>query len=84
MLLIEGGGELAASALSAGIVDAVEFHIAPKILGGRGSRPSVGGENPQTIAEAFPLKNMRVRRLGRNIMVTAEPQERGTESCSRD
>lgn len=77
MLLIEGGGELAASALSAGIVDGIEFHIAPKILGGRGSRPSVGGDNPLDIADAFPLKNMRVRSLGRNIMVTAEPQERG-------
>ena len=39
-LLLEGGGELAGSALESGIVDAVEFHIAPKLLCGRGSIPS--------------------------------------------
>jgi len=77
MLLIEGGGELAASALNACIVDSLEFHIAPKLLGGKNSRSTVGGADPLSIAEAFPLKNMRVRRFGCNFMVTAEPQKRG-------
>ncbi len=40
-LLLEGGGELAAAALRAGIVDKVAFFIAPKILGGRGGPRSV-------------------------------------------
>ncbi len=71
-LLIEGGGELAASALAAHAVNGLEFHIAPKILGGKHSRPSVGGSDPETVAEAFPLKEMKVRRLGKNLLVTAE------------
>ena len=37
VLLIEGGGELADSALKSGVVDYVEFHIAPMLLGGRNS-----------------------------------------------
>ena len=49
MLLLEGGSELAGSALSAGVVDHVEFHIAPKILGGSNSYPAVGGKDPQLI-----------------------------------
>ena len=85
-LLIEGGGELAASALRAGVVDKAEFHIAPKILGGRGSRPSVGGVDPESIGEALELKNMRVRRAGADLIVSGYPvRGKGeTASCSRD
>jgi diaminohydroxyphosphoribosylaminopyrimidine deaminase/5-amino-6-(5-phosphoribosylamino)uracil reductase len=42
-LLIEGGGEVAASALAAGIVDKVIFFIAPKIIGGREAPTAVSG-----------------------------------------
>ena len=74
-LLIEGGGELAASALKAGIVDQIEFHIAPKLLGGRNSRSSVAGADPATVAEAMMLDNMKVRKLGRNLLITATPRK---------
>ena len=74
-LLLEGGGELAASALNAGIVDKIEFHYAPKILGGRNSRPGVGGPDPLTLSEAFPIENMSVRQLGADIAVTGYPRK---------
>ena len=69
-LLIEGGGELAASVLDAGIVDKVEFHIAPKILGGRRSRPSVGGKNPLSLADAFNISDISVRKYGCDIALS--------------
>jgi diaminohydroxyphosphoribosylaminopyrimidine deaminase/5-amino-6-(5-phosphoribosylamino)uracil reductase len=72
-LLIEGGGELASAVLNAGIVDKVEFHIAPKILGGRDSRPAIGGVNPLTPAEALALKNISVERAGEDIIVIGYP-----------
>ena len=72
-LLMEGGGELAAAALNAGIVDKVEFHIAPKILGGRDSRPVIGGANPLTLAEALALKNISVEHAGEDIIVVGYP-----------
>ncbi len=68
-LLIEGGGELAGHAIQAGIVDEVEFHIAPKLLTGRGSRAVVGGENPEALSAAWELDKFRVRRLGRDLIV---------------
>ncbi len=69
-LLIEGGGELAAQVLKAGIVNKVEFHIAPKILSGRSSRPVIGGDDPLSLAEAAQLKSVKTKRLGEDIMIS--------------
>ena len=66
-LLLEGGGELAGSALESGIVDAVEFHIAPKLLCGRGSIPVTGGEN-RPLSEVLKLKNISIERLGEDVL----------------
>jgi diaminohydroxyphosphoribosylaminopyrimidine deaminase/5-amino-6-(5-phosphoribosylamino)uracil reductase len=69
-LLIEGGGELAASAVNANIVDYVEFHIAPKLLGGRDSRTSLAGENPSLMAMAKTLKNVKVETYGNDVAIS--------------
>ncbi|MDD5698435.1 MAG: bifunctional diaminohydroxyphosphoribosylaminopyrimidine deaminase/5-amino-6-(5-phosphoribosylamino)uracil reductase RibD [Victivallaceae bacterium] len=69
-LLIEGGGELAAEVLNAGIVDQVEFHIAPKILGGKNSRPAVAGKNPLTLEEAKQLRDCKIETAGNDIIVS--------------
>ena len=71
-LLIEGGGELAASALAAHAVDRAEFHVAPKILGGRDSRPAVGGASPELMAMARTLRNVEVARLGDDVMISGD------------
>lgn len=70
MLLIEGGGELAASALAAGIVDEVEFHIAPKILGGRDSRSAVGGKNPESLDMAKNLYDTHLWKCGNDFVIS--------------
>jgi len=69
-LLIEGGGELANACLAAGIVNKVAFFIAPKILGGRGSRPVVGGPDPASLADSHEIKQLQVRRVGQDLLVT--------------
>lgn len=87
MLLIEGGGKLASNALRCAVVDEIEFHIAPKILGGEKSRSSVSGWNPTCMTEAIPLKNMRVGHLGTDFFVRAYPDYSLTErsfQCSQD
>ena len=71
-MLIEGGAGLAGSALDAGAVDRVEFHIAPKILGGRSSLAAVGGKDPVRMADARLLKNIRVCRYGDDIAVSGD------------
>ena len=78
-LLLEGGGELAASALNAGVVDKIEFHYAPKILGGVRSRPAVGGYDPAALAEAFRIEEMEITKIGSDFSITGyvrKPEER--------
>ena len=70
-LLLEGGGELAASALRAGVVNELYFYMAPKILGGRHSRPVVGGDDPQFLAEALEVAQWQVEPCGRDLRIRA-------------
>lgn len=70
-LLIEGGGETVASALATGAVDRVAWVIAPKLLGGRAAPNSVGGPG-FSLHRAVRLKNFQARRLGEDLLVTAE------------
>lgn len=72
-LLIEGGGELAAEVIATGIVDKIEFHLAMKILGGRNSRPVVGGINPLSLAEAVQLKEIQTEYLGDDLIISGYP-----------
>lgn len=68
-VLIEGGSSLNARALREGIVDKVMFFIAPKILGGRDSYPSVGGATVKSLEEAHLIRDVKVRRVGQDILV---------------
>lgn len=68
-LLVEGGGELAGELLRAGCVDKIAFFVAPKILGGRHSRPAVGGADPLHLAEALGVRELTVRRVGADLLI---------------
>ena len=62
---------MAASALAAQAVDRIEFHIAPKILGGEHSRSSVAGPDPVSLNGAFRLKNVELHKLGQDYAYSA-------------
>lgn len=68
-VLVEGGGELNASALEQRIVDRVLFFIAPKIIGGRLSRTPVEGEGVKNLLSAYRLKKVKVSRCGEDVVV---------------
>jgi len=70
-ILIEGGGMVAASAIKAGLVDRLSYFIAPIFLGAD-SVPAVGLLNLKTPLSAPRLGNMKVRRLGDDILVEGE------------
>ena len=73
-VLLEGGGNFAGSALRAGVVDYVEFHIAPKLLCGQG-RPVAGGEGREFMSQATRLFDTRVERCGEDIVVSGYLKE---------
>lgn len=68
-LLLEGGSELNASAIHSGIVDEVMAFIAPKILGGRGSKTSVGGPDTPLITDSTPLSLIDFKQIDDDIMI---------------
>ena len=58
-ILVEGGSETHGSFVRAGLFDEVVLFRAPVLLGGRGSRPVVGGDDPTAISEGRRLKPAR-------------------------
>jgi diaminohydroxyphosphoribosylaminopyrimidine deaminase/5-amino-6-(5-phosphoribosylamino)uracil reductase len=70
-VLIEGGARLAATALAARIVDRVAFFIAPKLVGsGLGA---IEGLATRGIRDSIALADLRVRRIGADLLVEARP-----------
>jgi diaminohydroxyphosphoribosylaminopyrimidine deaminase/5-amino-6-(5-phosphoribosylamino)uracil reductase len=69
-VLLEGGAEVNASALKAGIVDKVMVFIAPKLIGGSVAPGPIGGSGIEDLSEAVSLKDISVTRVVEDILVT--------------
>ncbi len=68
-LLIEGGGEIIASAFSSRIVDKVFFFVSPKIIGGRDAPTPVEGEGIKEIAQAVLLRSVTTRWFANDLLI---------------
>ena len=68
-LLIEGGSQVIASALSAGIADKIIFFFAPKILGGDDGVPICRGKGASSMNKCIPVKDIRVKRFDDDVMI---------------
>lgn len=69
-VLIEGGAQVAASALQSGVVDKVLFFYAPKILGGDDGVPMIRGKGPEMMSASQILHEVDVSRVGEDILVS--------------
>jgi diaminohydroxyphosphoribosylaminopyrimidine deaminase / 5-amino-6-(5-phosphoribosylamino)uracil reductase len=65
-LFVEGGGQVAASFVRCGLVDALEWFRAPILIGGEG-RPGVGALAVATLAEAPHFRRVEVREVGADL-----------------
>lgn len=65
-LFVEGGGQVAASFLRCGLVDALEWFRAAMIIGGEG-RPAVGALAIAGLADAPHFRRTEVRELGDDL-----------------
>ncbi len=68
-VLLEGGPTLAGSALDAGLVDAVQVYIAPKLFGGAKAPGPVAGTGVRSPQEALQLYDVRRSFLGADLLV---------------
>ncbi len=71
-LLVEGGGEVNASFLLGGHTQHLAFFYARKILGGRAAKKGVAGDGAKSLAEVIQLREVRWRKLGEDLLLTAK------------
>jgi len=55
-VMVEGGSEVLGGFLRARLVDEIALFRAPIVLGGRGSRPAFGGDDPDDLAEGLRVE----------------------------
>ncbi|MBC8141958.1 MAG: bifunctional diaminohydroxyphosphoribosylaminopyrimidine deaminase/5-amino-6-(5-phosphoribosylamino)uracil reductase RibD [Armatimonadetes bacterium] len=72
-VLLEAGGELAASFYAARLVDSACVFVAPKIVGGRGAPTPIGGAGlAENMNAALRTGTLTVRRFGADIALFAD------------
>lgn len=69
-VFLEGGAQLAANALRAGVVDVVRWFSAPMLIGGDGAPGAIGGAGAARLADAPRLHDVTVERVGEDILVS--------------
>ena len=72
-ILIEGGAELNASVVKAGVVDRVVAFISPILIGGTQAPGFLGGQGVLKVGGAMNLKDITVTKIGEDLMVEATP-----------
>ncbi len=65
-LFVEGGGQVAASFVRCGLVDALEWFRAPVLIGGEG-RPGLGALAVATLAQAPHFRRVAVHEVGPDV-----------------
>lgn len=75
-LLVEGGGELHASFLEAGLVDRVAVFIAPKLIGGTSAPTPIAGHG-RALSDALRLGSPVMRPVGEDWLLEADVHQAG-------
>ena len=68
-VLIEGGGNINASSIEAGIVNKVYAYIAPKLIGGKESLSPITGKGISYMQDAINLKNVKLEKIGHDFLI---------------
>ena len=82
-LLVEGGAEVHGGFFYDNLVDKVYVFFAPKIIGGNSAVPMVGGVGVASVADALPLRDVKIRRFDDDIMVEGYLQDSALFSVGR-
>ncbi|MFJ8237088.1 bifunctional diaminohydroxyphosphoribosylaminopyrimidine deaminase/5-amino-6-(5-phosphoribosylamino)uracil reductase RibD [Ureibacillus sp. NPDC094379] len=74
-VLVEGGGEINASFLRAGLINKYFIYIAPKLIGGKNSKTPFTGEDVDTMDDALQLEFDDVEKVGEDLCIIAYPKQ---------
>ena len=74
-LMLEGGATLAGSFREAGEIDELRLFFAPLLLGGRESRPLLGGADPERVAEAERALAVQWEPVGADMLARVRMRE---------
>ena len=69
-VLVEGGGDVAASFLEAGLWDRAVAFVAPLLIGGARAPTPLGGAGSERLAAAAGVARLRIRRRGSDLELT--------------
>lgn len=78
-LLVEGGSQLSDAVLREGVVDEINFYMAPMIIGGQGAKGAIGGLGADLLSEAVKLKEMTMEAIGTDWLIRAKIDKQGNE-----
>lgn len=73
-VLVEGGSELIGSFFDQGLIDKYIGFVAPKIVGGRGAKTSIGGLGLADISSAVPITGLSLEHYGDDICISGYPK----------
>lgn len=74
-ILLEGGGRLAEGAFQAGIVDKVQFYIAPVVIGGSKAKTPVEGRGIEHLCQAWKIFGWQAEIVGNDLKITGYMQK---------
>lgn len=74
-ILVEGGAEINASFVKAGLVNKYLVYVAPKLLGGKKSLTPVTGNDVEFMDEALQLAFDSIELVGEDLCITAYPKK---------
>ena len=83
-IYLEGGSELHASALEAGLVQEIHTYIAPKLFGGKDARTPVAGEGVALPSQAYRMGVMQIERIGEDILIRSRVLPGEEKLCSQE
>ena len=81
-MLLEGGPTLAGAFAAENLIDRYVLYVAPKLIGGNGSRGLLEGWAAETIRQALELRVDTVRRVGTDFRIVAYPCGSNLDSVS--
>ena len=67
-VVVEGGSELNAAVLQAGLVNQVQLYVAPRLLGGQNAISVIGGPSPNRLKHAVAVDDLRIQKMGEDFI----------------